>query len=127
MNTNALKSIADAIDRHTASQFEMAGAIRLLAEKVPSLTRSLVKAETDPVNPSRPEFIRMPVSKGHCPYTGLSRSFLYGLATEGKIRTISLRRRGTMRGVRLIDLDSLLTYVRCAETDRKLMTCRDQD
>lgn len=114
MNSLVLKSIAEAIDRHTASQIEIADAIRSLSEKVPSMTRALIKTETDPVKPSRPEFVRMPTNKGLCPYTGLSRSFLYGLAAEGKIRTISLRRRGTMRGVRLIDLGSLLTYIRCA-------------
>lgn len=122
MNTLALKSIAEAVDRHTASQLEIAGAIRLLAEKVPLMTRSLIKVETDPAKPPRPEFVRMPTNNRLCPYTGLSRSFLYGLATEGKIRTISLRRRGTMRGVRLIDLDSLLTYIRCMETVKKQIT-----
>lgn len=54
----------------------------------------------------------MPKGGDLCPHTGLSRSFLYQLANEGKIRTVSLRRRGMVRGVRLVDLGSLLDYIR---------------
>jgi hypothetical protein len=66
---------------------------------------------------SKPEWIRMP-TKGRCPFTGLGRSFLYTLVTPCEanrhhppVRSISLRRRGYTKGVRLIHLRSLLDYL----------------
>lgn len=65
-----------------------------------------------PVTPIvRPEFIRMPKAGSVCMWTGLSRSHLFALAQEGKIRTVSLRKRGAARGVRLIRLDSVIEYI----------------
>jgi hypothetical protein len=62
----------------------------------------------------KPETIRFPRAGGREPFTGLSRGFLYALASEGKIKTISLRERGKARGVRLIVYDSLIDYIRKA-------------
>ncbi|WP_138223399.1 hypothetical protein [Nibricoccus aquaticus] len=59
----------------------------------------------------KPEWIRFPKAGHLCPFTGLTRSFLYALATEGKIKTLSLRERGKARGVRLISYDSLMTFI----------------
>ena len=61
--------------------------------------------------PVQPEFIRVP-SKGRCPWTGLSRAQIYQLISAGEIRTVSLRRKGTSRGTRLICLQSLLDFLR---------------
>jgi hypothetical protein len=66
------------------------------------------KAEIRPV---LPEFIRIP-SKGLCPWTGLSRAKIYQLMSEGKLRTVCLRKRGATRGTRLIHLQSLLDYLK---------------
>src|SRR5579859_4650284 len=62
------------------------------------------------VQPTLPEFIRVP-TKGLCPWTGLSRSKFYGLISEGVVGTVCLRKRGAVRGTRLIHLRSLLNYL----------------
>jgi hypothetical protein len=67
---------------------------------------------------ARPEFVRMPRPGSVCPWTGLGRSYLYQLATEGKIKTLSLRKRGAARGVRLIKLDSVLEYLARMEKEQ---------
>lgn len=59
-----------------------------------------------------PEFIPMPPPGKACPYSGLQRGMLYALAKEGLIRTVSLRRKGTTRGRRLIVFASLRDYLR---------------
>ncbi len=58
----------------------------------------------------RPEFIRLP-TKGHCPWSGLCRSALYDLVKQGKIKSVSMRKRGSDKGTRLILLSSLLEYL----------------
>jgi len=60
----------------------------------------------------KPEFLRFPAPGKIEPYTGLRRSQLYELAADGLIETISLRRRGKVRGTRLIVADSLFGYLR---------------
>lgn len=80
--------------------------------------RATVAAATEPKSPTtKPEWIRLP-NKGRCPYTGLSRSMIYTLVSpcdenghKPPVRSVSLRRRGNARGVRLIDLQSLLQYL----------------
>ncbi len=66
---------------------------------------------------ARPEFTRMPKAGAVCPWTGLGRSFLYRLAAEGEIRTLSVRQRGAARGVRLIKLDSVFQYLARVEKE----------
>jgi len=67
--------------------------------------------------PRSPEFIRLPKS-GLCPWTGLSRSKLNELILPSEangfkppVASVCLRKRGAMRGTRLIVLDSLLHYL----------------
>ena len=57
-----------------------------------------------------PIWFRPPL--GHLePYTGLSRTRLYRLASEGHIRSISLRKPGMLKGTRLFNMPSLLAYL----------------
>jgi hypothetical protein len=42
---------------------------------------------------------------------GISRSLLYELEASGLIRSVSLRRRGRLRGKRLWDFDSIRAYL----------------
>ena len=112
MKKDRFDPLIQAINRLADSQAEIAKAIVRLTERQRSFTTAPVQPADSRPQGTHPEFIRMPNNRHACPYTGLSRSFLYGLATEGKIRTVSLRRRGAVRGVRLIDLDSLLSYIR---------------
>jgi len=80
--------------------------------------KSAVVAATEPVSATtKPEWIRLP-EKGRCPYTGLSRSVLYNLVApcaenghKPPVRSVSLRRKGCVRGVRLIDYRSLLAFL----------------
>lgn len=43
-------------------------------------------------------------------FSGLSRAKLYQLAAEGKIRSISLREEGQIKGCRLFHLQSIFDY-----------------
>ena len=64
-----------------------------------------------------PEWIRIP-SKGKCPHTGLSRGTLYNLIGSTKlndyrppVKSVLLRQKGNIRGVRLISYASLMEYL----------------
>ncbi len=66
-----------------------------------------------------PEFIRLPKPGTLCRWTGLSRSKLNELilpsplnSFKPPVRSLSLRNRGQVKAVRLIVLDSLLSYLR---------------
>jgi hypothetical protein len=59
-----------------------------------------------------PEFLRLPRPGQLCPWTGLSRTALYLLVRDGRVRSHSMRRRGTVRGTRLIDYQSVCDYIR---------------
>jgi hypothetical protein len=66
----------------------------------------------------RPEFIRLPKPGTADPWTSLSRSTLNLLVLPCKengyrppVRSCTLRRRGTMKGVRLIDFQSLIDHI----------------
>jgi hypothetical protein len=66
-----------------------------------------------------PEFIRLPKPGSREPFTGLSRSKLNQLILPSEenghkppVRSVVLRKRGAIRGVRLIFLDSLIAYIR---------------
>ena len=70
----------------------------------------------------RPEFIRLPKPGTLCPWTGLSRSKLNELILPSPlnghrppVRSVSLRNRGQIRAVRLINFDSLMAYLRSLE------------
>ena len=67
----------------------------------------------------RPVFIRLPKSGHLCPFTGLSRTTLSRLVLPGDsndnsppVRSYSLCGQGRGRGVRLIEFESLVSYVR---------------
>ncbi len=46
-----------------------------------------------------------------CQWSGICRSLIYKLMTSGKIRSVSLRERGTSRGTRLISFPSLRAFL----------------
>lgn len=54
------------------------------------------------------EFLRVPAASKFC---GLSRSHLYELIKTGQIKSACIRRRGALRGVRLISRASLVEFV----------------
>jgi len=59
-----------------------------------------------------PEFLRV---KGVEKMFGLKRGKLYALIREGAVISKSLRTRGTIRGVRLVSVDSLRNYINSQE------------
>lgn len=68
---------------------------------------------------SLPEFLRLPKTGSRCSVTGLSRSHLNSLILpteengyQPPVRSVSLRKRGAVRGVRLIPTNELLDYLR---------------
>lgn len=69
-----------------------------------------------------PVWIRSPKS-GPEHFCGFSRAKLYELAGDGKIRSVSIREPGQVKGVRLFHLGSILDFVaRCeaqASTDKE--------
>jgi hypothetical protein len=64
------------------------------------------------------EFVPLPGPGKRCPISVLGRSMLYQLASVGKIRTISLRREGNLRGKRLISVESLRHYLRTLDAQQ---------
>ena len=54
------------------------------------------------------EFLRVPAA---AKYSGLSRSHLYELLKSGAIKSACIRRRGALRGIRLIHRDSLTKFI----------------
>jgi len=66
-----------------------------------------------------PVWIRSP-KEGNEFYSGLSRSKLYELATERKIRSVSIRKAGQVKGTRLFNLQSILAFITGLETTEAL-------
>jgi Helix-turn-helix domain len=70
------------------------------------------QVSTDSLNcdPSKtkPEWLRIPEA---IRIFGIGRSTLYILIGEGKVKSCSLRRRGAVRGIRLISYDSLSAFI----------------
>jgi hypothetical protein len=91
-----------------------------------SFTTASVQAKQNHLTNIVPEFIRLPKG-GHLePFTGLSRSKLNELILPSKangfkppVRSVSLRKTGQLRGVRLIVLESLLNYLRSKLEDSR--------
>ncbi len=75
----------------------------------------------NPLEPPRPEWIRIPAAVA-C--FGISRSKLYTLIKDGKIRSVSLREPGQTKATRLIHVDSLRDYIASFETEATEETTR---
>jgi hypothetical protein len=67
----------------------------------------------------KPEFIRLPPAGQKCTFTGLSRSALNALILpapgnnfEPPVRSFVLRQRGAKTGIRLIDFENLVSFIR---------------
>ncbi len=67
---------------------------------------------------TKPEFIRLPKPGTRCPFSGLSRTSLGELTIPGPandykppVKSHLLKKRGAVRGIRLVDYDSLIAYL----------------
>ena len=70
------------------------------------------KLGDDNTNFIQPEFLRV---KGVERMFGIKRGKLYALMNEGKIKSKTLRSRGTVRGIRLIDIQSVREFIHSSE------------
>lgn len=61
-----------------------------------------------------PAYVRLPRSGRREHFSGLSRTALYELTTGHRppVESVVIRKRGAVRGVRLVNLQSLLDYLR---------------
>ena len=59
-------------------------------------------------NQLKPEWCRIPEA---IRLFGICRSSLYELIAEGKIKSTCLKKRGALRGVRLVSFDSLAAFI----------------
>jgi hypothetical protein len=66
----------------------------------------LLRERNDPL----PVWIRPP-KVGNEYFSGFSRSKLYALAADGKIRSVSIREPGQLKGTRLFQLKSILDFI----------------
>ena len=57
---------------------------------------------------ARPEWLRIPTA---IKIFGISRTKLYELIGQRKVKSVSLRERGQIRGTRLISYDSMMEYL----------------
>ena len=71
-----------------------------------------------PSEATKPEWLRLPAPGDRCRYTGLSRSTLNELTIAGPandgvppVKSVVVRKRGALRGIRLISYDSLMHYL----------------
>ena len=83
----------------------------MIATITPPPAASLLEA-------TKPEWLRLPAPGARCRFTGLSRSTLNELTIAGPandglppVKSVVLRKRGALRGIRLISYDSLMRYL----------------
>ena len=88
--------------------------------------RALIEAVRE-LTTVKPEFVRLPKSGTRCPHTGLSRSKMNQLVLPCKendfkpsVESKILRKRGTIRGTRLIVFDSLMGYLNGLDSGGKI-------
>ena len=80
------------------------------------LTANLTDLLSDRDEIHRPIWIRCP-ARGAEHFTGLRRGYLYALAGQGKIRSVSIRAPGKIRGTRLFHLASILKFIATREAE----------
>lgn len=63
-----------------------------------------------------PEWLR---PRAACKRFGVSRSWLYAHIKAGRIKSASVRQRGSVKGIRLISRDSLAAFIEGSIADEK--------
>ena len=56
----------------------------------------------------KPEWLRLPDASR---ISGIGRSSLYILIKEGRVKSVCLRKRNSIRGIRLVNADSLNAFI----------------
>jgi hypothetical protein len=94
-----------------------------LLDKQRWTTQSIVEAATQASSTPDCEFLRLPPPGQKCPITGLKRGYLNLLILPCRdndykppVRSFCLRRKGSAKGVRLIDKADLIRFIwECVE------------
>jgi hypothetical protein len=71
-------------------------------------TNAATHAALNQASQTKPEWLRVPDAVR---IFGVCRSSLYELITNGAVKSTALRKRGAVRGIRLISFDSLAAYI----------------
>ena len=81
-------------------------------------TTSALQAASPVTEIFKPEWLRLPAPGTRCRFTGLSRGTLNELtlpcrANDHKppVKSVVIRKRGAVRGIRLVSYDSLMHYL----------------
>jgi hypothetical protein len=72
----------------------------------------------------RPEFFRLPI-RGVDPHFGLSRSYYYDLDKAGRVLLVRLRRRGSQKGVVLVNYEAMSAFL--AKAGKSVMNNNPSD
>lgn len=65
-------------------------------------------------NEQKPEWLRVPDAVR---IFGLCRSSLYELIASGEVKSLAMKKEGALRGIRLINFDSLAAYIESFATE----------
>ena len=114
--TEMLNSLNDENGSLPATQTEASGSVVNTGRR--SLAPRVAELLSDRSADALPVWVRAPRGGGCEHYSGLGRSKLYELATTGRIRSVSLRDGGSVKGVRLFDLSSILNFIAKCEQEQ---------
>jgi hypothetical protein len=73
-----------------------------------------IPTSTDVTTTFSPKWFRIPAA---CAYSGMSRAKLYQLMTEGQLKSICVRKKGNIRGLRLISAEGLDAFLESFVTE----------
>jgi hypothetical protein len=71
-------------------------------------TTSTIEHETGKCAIAQPKWLRVPDA---CRVSGIGRSLLYQHLKAGHIKSVALRERNKVRGIRLVNADSLNAFI----------------
>lgn len=70
---------------------------------------------------TEPEWMRLPAPRARCRLTGLSRTGLNEAIERGEIRAITIRQPGATRGVKLVNVASVRTWLTRLDTEQNTL------
>jgi len=80
------------------------------------ITTATIRETTKRCEPLQPEWVRIPDAMK---FSGIGRSRLYELIESEKIRSVCLRKREKLRGIRLVSIRSLRDFIDSFDRDGK--------
>jgi len=89
---------------------------KLDVEITMDITTATIRETTKRCEPLQPEWVRIPDAMK---FSGIGRSRLYELIESGKIRSVCLRKREKLRGIRLVSIRSLRDFIDSFDRDGK--------